>query len=137
MLGAESAVVILDDTEGVWPRHFANLIQVSTRVCVCVCVWGGGGSRHSGHQDIQVSCARFVGGCILALLFDDFSALRSQGRTFETIRMELVVFGTDKKTLGPYLVRTQVRGAADSSPSQRVPEPGGALHPKKQKEAIF
>ena len=29
MLGAESAVLILDDTEGVWPRHAANLLQVS------------------------------------------------------------------------------------------------------------
>ena len=28
MLGAESAVLILDDTEGVWPRHAANLLQV-------------------------------------------------------------------------------------------------------------
>lgn len=26
MLGAESAVIILDDTEGIWPRHKANLI---------------------------------------------------------------------------------------------------------------
>ncbi len=28
MLGAESAVLILDDTEGVWPRHAANLVHV-------------------------------------------------------------------------------------------------------------
>lgn len=28
MLGSESAVVILDDTEAVWPNHRDNLIQV-------------------------------------------------------------------------------------------------------------
>jgi hypothetical protein len=33
MLGAESAVLILDDTEGVWPRHAANLLQVSSSIC--------------------------------------------------------------------------------------------------------
>ena len=30
MLGAESAVVILDDTEGVWRNHRDNLIQASS-----------------------------------------------------------------------------------------------------------
>jgi len=29
MLGAESAVVILDDTVGVWPNHGDNLIQAA------------------------------------------------------------------------------------------------------------
>ena len=28
MLGAESAVLILDDTQGVWPRHASNLLLV-------------------------------------------------------------------------------------------------------------
>lgn len=28
MLGAESAVLILDDTQGVWPRHAPNLLLV-------------------------------------------------------------------------------------------------------------
>ena len=28
MLGAESAVLILDDTPGMWPQHKRNLIQV-------------------------------------------------------------------------------------------------------------
>ena len=32
MLGAESAVLILDDTEGVWPRHAANLVHVSAQM---------------------------------------------------------------------------------------------------------
>ena len=32
MLGAESAVVILDDTEGVWPRHAANLVHVRIQI---------------------------------------------------------------------------------------------------------
>ena len=32
MLGAESAVLILDDTEGVWPRHSANLLQACVRL---------------------------------------------------------------------------------------------------------
>ena len=30
MLGAESAVVILDDTKGVWRNHRDNLIQASS-----------------------------------------------------------------------------------------------------------
>ena len=30
MLGAESAVIILDDTEGVWRNHRDNLIQASS-----------------------------------------------------------------------------------------------------------
>ena len=32
MLGAESAVLILDDTEGVWPRHSANLLQARVQL---------------------------------------------------------------------------------------------------------
>ena len=28
MLGNEDVVLILDDTEGVWPRHRGNLVQI-------------------------------------------------------------------------------------------------------------
>ncbi len=61
VLGRERAVLVLDDTEGVWPRHRDNLVQIERYLyfpadaarfgykCVCVCVvvvvgWGGVGA---------------------------------------------------------------------------------------------
>lgn len=38
VLGADTAVLILDDTEGVWPAHTANLIQVDRYIFFPACV---------------------------------------------------------------------------------------------------
>ena len=38
VLGADSSVLILDDTEGVWPGHAANLIQVDRYIYFPACV---------------------------------------------------------------------------------------------------
>lgn len=38
VLGADTAVLILDDTEGVWPGHNANLIQVDRYIYFPACV---------------------------------------------------------------------------------------------------
>ena len=38
VLGADTAVLILDDTEGVWPGHNANLIQVDRYIFFPACV---------------------------------------------------------------------------------------------------
>lgn len=37
VLGADTAVLILDDTEGVWPQHAANLIQVDRYIFFPAC----------------------------------------------------------------------------------------------------
>ncbi len=38
VLGADTSVLILDDTEGVWPAHAANLIQVDRYIFFPACV---------------------------------------------------------------------------------------------------
>lgn len=38
VLGADTSVLILDDTEGVWPGHTANLIQVDRYIFFPACV---------------------------------------------------------------------------------------------------
>ena len=38
VLGADTSVVILDDTEGVWPAHTANLIHVDRYIFFPACV---------------------------------------------------------------------------------------------------
>jgi len=38
VLGAETAVVILDDTAGVWPSHQQNLLQVERYIFFPACV---------------------------------------------------------------------------------------------------
>ncbi len=38
VLGADTSVLILDDTEGVWPAHYANLIQVDRYIFFPACV---------------------------------------------------------------------------------------------------
>lgn len=37
VLGADTSVLILDDTEGVWPQHAANLIQVDRYIFFPAC----------------------------------------------------------------------------------------------------
>lgn len=37
VLGADTSVLILDDTEGVWPQHVANLIQVDRYIFFPAC----------------------------------------------------------------------------------------------------
>ena len=37
VLGADTSVLILDDTEGVWPQHSANLIQVDRYIFFPAC----------------------------------------------------------------------------------------------------
>ena len=37
MLGADTSILILDDTEGVWPQHAANLIQVDRYIFFPAC----------------------------------------------------------------------------------------------------
>ena len=36
-MGADTSVLILDDTEGVWPQHVANLIQVDRYIFFPAC----------------------------------------------------------------------------------------------------
>lgn len=47
VLGADTAVLILDDTEGVWPGHAANLIQVDRYIFFPACVIRFGRSHKS------------------------------------------------------------------------------------------
>ncbi|DBA95101.1 TPA: hypothetical protein ACH3X1_002613 [Trebouxia sp. C0004] len=47
VLGADTSVLILDDTEGVWPAHAANLIQVDRYIFFPACVSRFGRSHKS------------------------------------------------------------------------------------------
>ncbi len=47
VLGADTSVLILDDTEGVWPAHAANLIQVDRYIFFPACVTRFGRSHKS------------------------------------------------------------------------------------------
>lgn len=47
VLGADTAVLILDDTEGVWPGHAANLIQVDRYIFFPACITRFGRSHKS------------------------------------------------------------------------------------------
>ncbi|KAL0050233.1 hypothetical protein WJX82_006909 [Trebouxia sp. C0006] len=47
VLGADTSVLILDDTEGVWPAHYANLIQVDRYIFFPACVSRFGRSHKS------------------------------------------------------------------------------------------
>jgi len=40
VLGAEAAVIIVDDTAAVWPQHAANLLTARPRSrAPCACLW--------------------------------------------------------------------------------------------------
>lgn len=66
VLGRERAVLVLDDTEGVWPRHRDNLVQIERYLyfpadaarfgyrCVGVWWWWWGGVKEGPYDDVVV-----------------------------------------------------------------------------------